>query len=190
MKAIAKTRPEFGAEFVEIPVKHPGREELLVKVAACGICGSDLHIYEWELGAERCAPRLPLVLGHEPAGVVVDIGPEVTGFKRGDRVALDPFGHCGRCPHLSDRAIQSLHLADHAQRRVRRIHDRAGRQFLHGASGHEPRAGRFAGAVRHRSARRRAIQSQGRRQRGGRRAGTDRTRAPHSPPGAWAPRRS
>ncbi len=58
MKAIAKTRPEFGAELVEIPVPRPGRGELLVKVAACGICGSDLHIYEWELGrgALRSAP--------------------------------------------------------------------------------------------------------------------------------------
>lgn len=97
MKAIAKTRPEFGAELVEIPVPRPGRGELLVKVSACGICGSDLHIYEWELGAERFAPRLPMVLGHEPAGVVVDVGPEAAGFKKGDCVALDPFGHCGRC---------------------------------------------------------------------------------------------
>jgi L-iditol 2-dehydrogenase len=98
MKAIAKTRPAFGAEVVDIPVPRPGRGELLVKVAACGICGSDLHIYEWELGAERFAPRLPMVMGHEPAGVVVEVGPEAIGFKKGDSVALDPFGHCGRCP--------------------------------------------------------------------------------------------
>ncbi len=97
MKAIAKTRPSFGAEIVDIPVPRPGRAELLVKVASCGICGSDLHIYEWELGAERFAPRLPMVLGHEPAGVVVETGPDVTGFKKGDNVALDPFGHCGGC---------------------------------------------------------------------------------------------
>jgi L-iditol 2-dehydrogenase len=97
MKAIAKTRPEFGAELVEIPAPRPGPAELLVQVAACGICGSDLHIYEWALGAERFAPRLPMVLGHEPAGVVVDTGPGVAGFKKGDHVALDPFGHCGRC---------------------------------------------------------------------------------------------
>ncbi|HKD67300.1 MAG TPA: alcohol dehydrogenase catalytic domain-containing protein [Candidatus Binataceae bacterium] len=98
MKAIAKTKPAFGAELVDIAVPRPGRDELLVKIAACGICGSDLHIYEWELGAERFAPRLPMVLGHEPAGEVVEVGPEVIGFKRGDHVALDPFGHCGRCP--------------------------------------------------------------------------------------------
>jgi len=97
MKAIAKTRPAFGAELVDIPVPRPGRAELLVKVASCGICGSDLHIYEWELGAERFAPRLPMVLGHEPAGVVVETGPDVIGFKKGDSVALDPFGHCGGC---------------------------------------------------------------------------------------------
>src|SRR5579871_2060026 len=97
MKAIAKTRPAFGAELVDIPVPRPGRAELLVRIAACGICGSDLHIYEWELGAERFAPRLPMVLGHEPAGEVVEVGPEAGRFKPGDRVALDPFGHCGRC---------------------------------------------------------------------------------------------
>ncbi len=97
MKAIAKTRPAFGAELVDIPVPRPQRGELLVRIAACGICGSDLHIYEWELGAERFAPRLPMVLGHEPAGEVVEVGPEAGGFKKGDHVALDPFGHCGRC---------------------------------------------------------------------------------------------
>ena len=53
MKAIAKTKPAFGAEIIETPVNKPGPGELLVKVSACGICGSDLHIYEWELGADR-----------------------------------------------------------------------------------------------------------------------------------------
>lgn len=97
MKAIAKTRPAFGAEIVDLPVKHPGPGELLVKVAACGICGSDLHMYEWELGADRMVGRLPFVLGHEPAGEVVEVGQGVAGFKTGDHVALDPFGHCGHC---------------------------------------------------------------------------------------------
>jgi threonine 3-dehydrogenase len=104
MKAIAKTRPGVGAELVEMPMPHPGENQLLVKVAACGVCGSDLHIYQWELGAERLAGRLPFVLGHEPAGEVVEVGPRAAGFKPGDRVALDPFGHCGRCgPCLAGR---------------------------------------------------------------------------------------
>ena len=58
MKAIAKTRPAPGAELIDTPVPRPGEGELLVKVAACGICGSDLHIYEWELGAERAVAQL------------------------------------------------------------------------------------------------------------------------------------
>jgi L-iditol 2-dehydrogenase len=97
MQAIAKTRAAFGAEIVEMPTPHPGDGQLLVRIAACGICGSDLHIYEWELGADRMAARMPFVMGHEPAGEVVELGRGVTGFKPGDRVALDPFGHCARC---------------------------------------------------------------------------------------------
>src|SRR5271168_5532003 len=81
MKAIAKTKPAFGAEIVDVPVNKPGPGELLVKVAACGICGSDLHIYEWELGADRMVARLPAVIGHEPAGEVVEVGAGVTTFK-------------------------------------------------------------------------------------------------------------
>jgi threonine dehydrogenase-like Zn-dependent dehydrogenase len=97
MKALAKTKTGFGAEVVELPTPRPGDRELLVKVGACGICGSDLHLYEWELGADRMVSRLPFVMGHEPAGEVVEVGRGVTGFKVGDRVALDPFGHCGQC---------------------------------------------------------------------------------------------
>ena len=62
MKAIAKTRPEHGVEIVDVPVPKPGPGELLVKVAACGICGSDLHIYLWELGAERALPSMPAAI--------------------------------------------------------------------------------------------------------------------------------
>jgi threonine dehydrogenase-like Zn-dependent dehydrogenase len=97
MKAIAKTRPELGIEIVDVPVPKPGPGELLVKVAACGICGSDLHIYLWELGAERAVARMPSVIGHEPAGEVVELGAGVKDFKVGDHVALDPFGPCGLC---------------------------------------------------------------------------------------------
>ncbi|HUN59111.1 MAG TPA: alcohol dehydrogenase catalytic domain-containing protein [Candidatus Binataceae bacterium] len=97
MKAIAKTRPELGIEIVDVPVPKPGTGELLVKVAACGICGSDLHIYLWELGAERAVARMPSVIGHEPAGEVVEVGAGVKDFKVGDHVALDPFGPCGQC---------------------------------------------------------------------------------------------
>ena len=97
MKAIAKTRPAPGAEVIETPSPRPAQAEILVRVGACGVCGSDLHIVDWELGADRMVGRIPFVLGHEPAGEVVELGADVRNFKVGDRVALDPFGHCGRC---------------------------------------------------------------------------------------------
>ncbi|HUY39770.1 MAG TPA: alcohol dehydrogenase catalytic domain-containing protein [Candidatus Binataceae bacterium] len=97
MQAIAKTRAAFGADVVELPKPHPGENQLLVRIAACGICGSDLHLYEWELGADRMVGKMPFVMGHEPAGEVVEVGRGVSGFKPGDRVALDPFGHCAKC---------------------------------------------------------------------------------------------
>ena len=123
MKAIAKTKPAFGAEIIDVPVKKPGPGELLVRVAACGICGSDLHIYEWELGADRMVARLPAVIGHEPAGEVVEvgeIGAGVTTFKAGDHVALDPFGHCGNAaPAAPDVSICAL------RRRISAAHSRS-----------------------------------------------------------------
>ncbi len=97
MQAIAKTSPAPGVEVIETPIPEVGERELLVRVGACGVCGSDLHIVDWELGANRMVSRVPFVLGHEPAGDVVELGIGVNGFKVGDRVALDPFGHCGRC---------------------------------------------------------------------------------------------
>ena len=102
MKAIAKTKPAFGAEVVDVPVKKPGPGELLVKVAACGICGSDLHIYEWELGADRMVARLPAVIGHEPAGEVVEVGAGVTRSRRSRK--WSPWGHGTRVSLSSPRA--------------------------------------------------------------------------------------
>jgi threonine 3-dehydrogenase len=95
MKAIAKTRPAFGAEIIDLPEPRPGEGELLVRISACGICGSDLHLYEWELGADRMVTKMPFVMGHEPSGEVVSVGARVTGFKPGDRVALDPLAIAG-----------------------------------------------------------------------------------------------
>jgi len=74
-----------------LPVPRPGPHEVLVEVAQCGICGSDLHLV-----LERYA-RAGTVLGHEWAGTVVDTGAEVTGWEVGARVVSNPTGGCGRC---------------------------------------------------------------------------------------------
>jgi propanol-preferring alcohol dehydrogenase len=77
-----------------IPVPRLGSEDVLVDVKACGICGSDIHIvYE----AVTPTSYSPITLGHEPSGVIADLGSEVKGWKVGDRVTINPFLTCGRC---------------------------------------------------------------------------------------------
>ncbi|MYT20219.1 alcohol dehydrogenase catalytic domain-containing protein, partial [Streptomyces sp. SID7760] len=77
-------------ETVDDPKPGPG--EVVVQVAACGLCGTDLHILQGEF-----APSLPIVPGHEFAGTVVAYGPGVSGPAIGDRVAVDPSLYCNAC---------------------------------------------------------------------------------------------
>lgn len=72
-----------------------GEKDVLVKVAACGICGTDVHIYHGDKGSAEVNP--PVVLGHEMAGVVEKIGGKVTAVQVGDHVTVDPNIYCGRC---------------------------------------------------------------------------------------------
>src|SRR5450432_2040388 len=88
--AVIKSVHEVEVMTVEDPT--PGPREVVVKVAACGICGTDLHI----LGGEF-APALPIVPGHEFAGEIVEIGSAVTGFAVGEQVAVDPSLFCYEC---------------------------------------------------------------------------------------------
>jgi 2-desacetyl-2-hydroxyethyl bacteriochlorophyllide A dehydrogenase len=76
----------------ELPDPTPGPTEVLVKPAATGICGTDLHIMDGEF-----APAYPIVPGHEFAGEIVAVGAEVTGYAVGDHVAVDPSLYCGHC---------------------------------------------------------------------------------------------
>lgn len=82
--------------FVEREIPKPGAKEVLVRLEYVGICGSDLHYYETgAIGDYVVEP--PFVLGHEPGGVVVEVGSGVTHLKVGDRVALEPGKTCGHC---------------------------------------------------------------------------------------------
>ncbi|NUN50656.1 MAG: L-threonine 3-dehydrogenase [Candidatus Brocadiae bacterium] len=96
MKAIAKQKAAPGATLVEVPIPQIGNGELLVQVRGASICGTDVHIYEWDEWAQsRIKP--PLVTGHECCGHIVEIGPGVTGFAEGDLVSLESHIPCGLC---------------------------------------------------------------------------------------------
>ncbi|WP_416967377.1 zinc-dependent alcohol dehydrogenase family protein [Streptomyces sp. 4F14] len=82
------------AVVTEVPDPTPGPREVVVEVAACGLCGTDLHILQGEF-----APSLPIVPGHEFAGEIVGLGSQVTELRIGDRVAVDPSLYCHECAY-------------------------------------------------------------------------------------------
>jgi threonine 3-dehydrogenase len=97
MRALRKTGRRPGAELEEIPTPEPGEDEVLVKVHAASICGTDLHIYDWNEWAEGRIPRVPMTFGHEVAGHVEAVGSEVHHVERGAFVAAETHIACGRC---------------------------------------------------------------------------------------------
>ena len=80
-------------DLVDMPVPLPAADELLIRIRACGICGSDVHGYDGSTG--RRLP--PIVMGHEAAGVVESVGSDVSNFRVGDRVTFDSTVYCGKC---------------------------------------------------------------------------------------------
>ncbi len=96
MRALAKTEAGPGFQMIEAPIPEIRSHEVLVKVKATSICGTDLHIFHWNpWAAERVKP--PFIVGHECAGEVVQIGKEVTAVKEGDLVSLESHVICGVC---------------------------------------------------------------------------------------------
>lgn len=107
MLAIAKEAPGVGGlSVVRREVRRPQPHEVLVKVKAAGVCGTDMQIYHWNAWMER-RMRLPRVLGHEGAGVVTEAGAAVTGVRPGDHVSLESHIFCGRCYQCT---TERLHL--------------------------------------------------------------------------------
>ncbi len=96
MRAIAKLRAGPGLDLVEVSVPAPGINDVLIKVKKTSICGTDVHIYNWDAWAEKTI-KPPMVIGHEFVGVIEQVGANVHGFKPGDLV--DGEGHivCGVC---------------------------------------------------------------------------------------------
>ena len=96
MQAVVKASAAPGVEIREVPVPTPGPGQVLVRVQAASVCGTDLHIYNWDPWAQgRIHP--PLIPGHEFAGVVAGLGLGVTTVKEGDLVSAEMHVACGKC---------------------------------------------------------------------------------------------
>jgi len=96
MKALVKSRAEPGIWIEEVPMPVAGTNEVLIKMSKTAICGTDLHIYNWDAWAQRHI-EVPRILGHEFVGHVVEIGRGVEGYKIGDRVSGEGHITCGMC---------------------------------------------------------------------------------------------
>ena len=96
MKALIKAKPEPGIWMGDVDKPKIGHNDLLISISKTAICGTDIHIYNWDEWAARTIP-VPMTVGHEFVGVVSDIGSEVNGFEIGDRVSGEGHITCGHC---------------------------------------------------------------------------------------------
>lgn len=86
-----------------------GPKDVLIRIKACGVCGTDVHIYEGDKGAAEVTP--PTILGHEFSGIVEEVGAEVSAYQAGDRVCVDPNCYCGACePCRNGKAHYCEHM--------------------------------------------------------------------------------
>lgn len=112
MQALIKTSPTT-TELKQIPVPEPGPREVLVRVKAAALCGTDLHVYDWNPWARGAGIELPVIMGHECCGEVAQVGSAVTDIKAGDKVAAEthvPCGHCYQCLNGEQHICNNLRL--------------------------------------------------------------------------------
>lgn len=116
MRAMILDRPGIPLHLASVEVPQPGPGQVLVEVAACGVCRTDLHVADGDLPA----PKLPLILGHEIVGTVAELGPDVRGLAPGQRIGVPWLGRtCGECrfcvsnqENLCDRAAFTGYTLD------------------------------------------------------------------------------
>lgn len=96
MRCLVKNEPKVGVWFDERPIPTITDNEVLIKIKKMSICGTDVHIYKWDSWAQRTVP-LPLIIGHEFVGEIVELGKSVSTFKIGDRVSGEGHITCGTC---------------------------------------------------------------------------------------------
>jgi threonine 3-dehydrogenase len=96
MHALVKTRAAVGIDLQDIPKPTVGPNDVLIRIKRSAICGTDMHIYNWDKWAQKTIP-VPMAVGHEYCGEIVEVGSEVSGFKVGDRVSGEGHITCGYC---------------------------------------------------------------------------------------------
>jgi threonine 3-dehydrogenase len=96
MKALVKKESKQGLWLMDVPEPKIGINDVMIKVDRTGICGTDLHIYKWDAWAQATIP-VPMVVGHEFVGEIVEVGSNVSGFRAGDIVSAEGHVVCGRC---------------------------------------------------------------------------------------------
>jgi threonine 3-dehydrogenase len=96
MKALVKSRPEVGLWLEEVPLPKMGINDVLIKVDRTAICGTDVHIYNWDDWARETIP-VPMIIGHEFVGEIAAVGSNVNDFKTGEIVSGEGHVVCGRC---------------------------------------------------------------------------------------------
>jgi len=96
MQALVKAKAERGLWLQEVPVPEIGHNDVLIKIKQAAICGTDLHIYQWDAWAQKTIP-VPMTVGHEFMGEIVAVGSAVDGYQVGDRVSGEGHITCGHC---------------------------------------------------------------------------------------------
>lgn len=96
MKALVKKKAEPGLWLEEVPIPEIGINDVLIRIDRTGICGTDVHIYKWDSWAQKTIP-VPMVIGHEFVGQIVEVGSNVTDFFPGQIVSGEGHVVCGRC---------------------------------------------------------------------------------------------
>ena len=97
MKAAYKAKREKGIEIRDVPVPEISSNEVLIKVKKAAVCGTDIHLYEWNNWCENVKAKNPMIIGHEFCGEVVEVGKIVSSIQKGDLVAAETHIPCGQC---------------------------------------------------------------------------------------------
>ncbi len=96
MRALVKTAPKPGLTLTDVKDPEVGHNDVMIRINKTAICGTDIHIWKWDEWAQKTIP-VPMHVGHEYVGEIVDMGVEVKGFKIGDRVSGEGHITCGHC---------------------------------------------------------------------------------------------